>query len=141
MNEPSFFWHDYETFGRQPRSDHPAQFAGLRTDTDLNEVGPPVMAYCQPPVDQLADPESCLLTGITPQRCAALGLPQHEFAALVQVVEERQTTADLERPDRGMVFMLEPAVCTDALAGQGPTVLGCGWHCAVHHLRSGLDVL
>jgi beta-ketodecanoyl-[acyl-carrier-protein] synthase len=28
----SFFWHDYETFGRVPRRDRPAQFAGLRTD-------------------------------------------------------------------------------------------------------------
>ena len=30
----SFFWHDYETFGRVPRRDRPAQFAGVRTDAD-----------------------------------------------------------------------------------------------------------
>jgi exodeoxyribonuclease-1 len=28
----TFFWHDYETFGRVPRRDRPAQFAGVRTD-------------------------------------------------------------------------------------------------------------
>ena len=38
----SFFWHDYETFGKVPRRDAPAQFAGVRTDADLNEIEPPV---------------------------------------------------------------------------------------------------
>ena len=36
MAQPTFFWHDYETFGRVPRRDRPAQFAGVRTDADLN---------------------------------------------------------------------------------------------------------
>ena len=80
----SFFWHDYETFGREPRRDRPAQFAGIRTDAELNEVGEPVMLYCQPPIDRLPDPESCLLTGITPQQCAAEGLPEREFAAAIE---------------------------------------------------------
>ena len=35
----TFFWHDYETFGAQPRYDRPAQFAGIRTDAELNEIG------------------------------------------------------------------------------------------------------
>ena len=39
----SFFWHDYETFGVVPRRDRPAQFAGVRTDSELNEIGEPVM--------------------------------------------------------------------------------------------------
>lgn len=84
MSTQTFFWHDYETFGRDPRRSRPAQFAGLRTDAALNEVGEPVMAYCQPAPDQLPDPESCLLTGITPQRCHEEGLPEHEFAALIE---------------------------------------------------------
>ncbi len=80
MTAQTFFWHDYETFGRDPRRDRPAQFAGVRTDADLNEVSEPVMAYCQPAPDLLPDPESCLLTGITPQHCAHEGLPEHQFA-------------------------------------------------------------
>jgi exodeoxyribonuclease-1 len=76
----SFFWHDYETFGRVPRRDRPAQFAGVRTDAQLNEIGDPVMLYCQPPRDTLPDPESCLLTGITPQICQQRGVPEHAFA-------------------------------------------------------------
>lgn len=84
MNDFSFFWHDYETFGRVPRRDRPAQFAGVRTDAELNEVGEPVMIYCQPPLDQLPDPESCLLTGILPQHCQQQGLPEHQFAARIE---------------------------------------------------------
>jgi exodeoxyribonuclease I len=80
METFSFFWHDYETFGRVPRRDRPAQFAGVRTDAELNEIGEPVMLYCQPPTDTLPDPESCLLTGITPQHCLAQGVPEHQFA-------------------------------------------------------------
>jgi exodeoxyribonuclease I len=80
----SFFWHDYETFGRVPRRDRPAQFAGVRTDAELNEIAPPVMVYCQPPVDTLPDPESCLLTGILPQLCQEKGLPEHAFAAEIE---------------------------------------------------------
>ena len=39
MSEMTFYWHDYETFGRVPRHDRPAQFAGVRTDAQLNEIG------------------------------------------------------------------------------------------------------
>ncbi len=80
----SFFWHDYETFGRVPRRDRPAQFAGVRTDAALNEIEPPVMVYCQPPTDALPDPESCLLTGILPQLCQEKGLAEHRFAAEIE---------------------------------------------------------
>ena len=80
MTDFSFFWHDYETFGRVPRRDRPAQFAGVRTDAALNEIGDPVELFCQPAPDSLPDPESCLLTGITPQHCLAKGVPEYQFA-------------------------------------------------------------
>ena len=81
---PTFLWHDYETFGLSPRSDRPAQFAAIRTDADLNEIAPPIMLYCQPAPDYLPSPESCLLTGITPQQCLAEGIPEHAFAAAIE---------------------------------------------------------
>ena len=84
MTGNSFFWHDYETFGRVPRRDRPSQFAGVRTDADLNEIGAPVMHYCQPAPDYLPEPEACLLTGILPQTCLAQGLPEHAFAAAIE---------------------------------------------------------
>ena len=80
----TFFWHDYETFGTVARRDRPAQFAGVRTDADLREIGEPLSLYCHPPDDRLPDPESCLLTGIVPQYCAQHGVPEHQFAASIE---------------------------------------------------------
>jgi len=92
MAEPTFFWHDYETFGRVPRRDRPAQFAGLRTDAQLNEVGTPVMWHCQPAPDTLPDPESVLLTGILPQHALQHGLPEYAFAARIEAELARDGT-------------------------------------------------
>ena len=83
MQQPSLFWHDYETFGADPRRDRPAQFAGLRTDLDLHPIGPPASFFCQPATDVLPHPEACLLTGITPQQAAREGVAEPEFAARV----------------------------------------------------------
>jgi exodeoxyribonuclease-1 len=83
MSTHTFLWHDYETFGVVPRRDRPAQFAAIRTDADLNEIGEPIMLYCQPAPDFLPDPQSCLITGITPQHCLEHGVPEHEFAAQI----------------------------------------------------------
>ena len=80
----SFYWHDYETFGTVPRSDRPAQFAGVRTDADLNEIGAPLVQYCRPAPDFLPDPEACLLTGIVPQTCLERGVPEYAFAAAIE---------------------------------------------------------
>ena len=90
MTDFSFFWHDYETFGRVPRRDRPSQFAGIRTDAELNEIGQPLMLHCRPAPDQLPDPEACLLTGILPQDCLEQGVPEHAFAARIE--------AELARP-------------------------------------------
>jgi exodeoxyribonuclease I len=86
MASHTFLWHDYETFGVNPRRDRPAQFAGIRTDAELNEIGEPLMLYCKPAADYLPDPESCLLTGITPQLCLERGVAEHEFAARIESV-------------------------------------------------------
>jgi exodeoxyribonuclease I len=83
MSTHTFLWHDYETFGAEPRRDRPAQFAAIRTDADLNEIGEPIMLYCRPAPDYLPDPQACLITGITPQHCLEHGVPEHEFAARI----------------------------------------------------------
>ncbi|MDD0837392.1 exodeoxyribonuclease I [Curvibacter sp. HBC61] len=80
----TFLWHDYETFGANTRRDRPAQFAAIRTDAELNEIGTPMMFYCQPAPDYLPDPQSCLITGITPQLCLEKGLPEQAFAARIE---------------------------------------------------------
>lgn len=80
MQQHTFLWHDYETFGSNARRDRPAQFAAIRTDADLNEIGEPIMWYCKPAADFLPEPQACLITGITPQYCLQHGLPEYQFA-------------------------------------------------------------
>ncbi|WP_213959354.1 MULTISPECIES: exodeoxyribonuclease I [unclassified Variovorax] len=82
----TFLWHDYETFGANVRRDRPAQFAGIRTDAELNEIGEPLMLYCKPAPDFLPSPEACLITGITPQMCLARGIAENQFAAQIERV-------------------------------------------------------
>ncbi|MBP6596689.1 MAG: exodeoxyribonuclease I [Arenimonas sp.] len=77
----SFLWYDLETFGRDPRRTRIAQFAAIRTDADLNPVGEPISLFCQPANDLLPSPGATMITGITPQRALAEGLPEHEFMA------------------------------------------------------------
>ncbi len=86
----TFYWHDYETWGVDPRRDRPCQFAGVRTDEALNIIGDPLMIYCRPADDILPQPEACLVTGLTPQKAAAEGVCEAEFIRLIH--------AELARP-------------------------------------------
>lgn len=79
----TFLWHDYETFGTDPRRDRPAQFAAIRTTMDLEPVGEPVVFHCKPAPDVLPHPAACLITGITPQHAERHGVIEAEFAARV----------------------------------------------------------
>lgn len=79
----TLYWHDYETSGANPRQDRPVQFAGLRTDEALSEIGDPLVIYCKPARDRLPHPEACLLTGITPQMAEVRGVSEPEFIALI----------------------------------------------------------
>ncbi|WP_272521783.1 exodeoxyribonuclease I [Providencia sp. PROV202] len=79
-NQPTFFIHDYETFGKHPALDRPAQFAGVRTDLDFNIIDEPEVFYCKPTDDYLPQPEAVMITGITPQIAMANGVNEAEFA-------------------------------------------------------------
>ncbi|MBK1617094.1 exodeoxyribonuclease I [Lamprobacter modestohalophilus] len=80
----SFYWYDYETWGSDPALDRPCQFAGLRTDADLNVVGEPLLLFARPAADLLPQPEACFVTGMTPDQALEQGLPEAEFARLIQ---------------------------------------------------------
>ena len=75
----SIYWHDYESWGADPRRDRASQFAGVRTDLTLEEIDQPLMMYCQPSPDRLPHPKACLITGITPDYAQKHGLPEAEF--------------------------------------------------------------
>jgi exodeoxyribonuclease-1 len=77
MNTMLFY--DYETTGLVPARERPTQFACVRTDMDLEIVGSPTTLYCKPAPDHLPDVGACLATGITPQLCDEVGLPELQF--------------------------------------------------------------
>jgi len=79
----SFYWHDYETFGRDAALDRAVQFAGIRTDAELNEIGEPLDILCQQPEDYLPHAGALMVHGITPQRANAEGLPEPRFMARI----------------------------------------------------------
>ncbi|HHJ35829.1 MAG TPA: exodeoxyribonuclease I [Gammaproteobacteria bacterium] len=79
----SIYWYDYETFGIDPRYDRLAQFAGIRTDEDLNIISDPLTLYCKPADDCIPDPHACLVTGITPQKALIEGISEVEFISMI----------------------------------------------------------
>jgi exodeoxyribonuclease-1 len=83
MTTQTFYWHDYETFGLDPQRDRAAQFAGVRTDADFNIIAEPLVLYCKPAADLLPHPDSCLITGITPQFAEQKGVCEADFIRLI----------------------------------------------------------
>ena len=83
MNSASIYWHDYETWGADPQKDFPCQFAGIRTDLDLNIISKPLMIFSRIANDCLPVPQACLVTGITPQRSLKEGLSERDFIAKI----------------------------------------------------------
>lgn len=88
----TFYWYDLETFGIDSKADRIAQFAGLRTDSELNPIGDADMFYCQMANDYLPNPYSCVVTGITAQTCNQNGYSEAEFATKIHQLFSRQQT-------------------------------------------------
>lgn len=91
----TLYWYDFETFGADPRRDRASQFAGIRTDEDLNIIGHPLVIYCKPADDFLPNPIACLITGISPQKAKTEGLSEAEFI--------RQIHSEFSEPDTCVV--------------------------------------
>lgn len=79
----TFLWYDLETFGSDPRRTRIAQFAGQRTNAQLEPVGEPLVLFCKPADDLLPSPEATLITGITPQQALRDGVNEAEFIGRV----------------------------------------------------------
>lgn len=92
MTERTLLWHDYETWGIDPRRDRPAQFAAVRTNNDLEETGEPIILYCRPSGDFLPHPEAVMLTGISPQEAAAKGWNEAAFFKEINAAFSRPGT-------------------------------------------------
>jgi exodeoxyribonuclease-1 len=79
----TFFFYDLETSGLSGRSDRIMQFAGIRTDMDLKQIGEPVNILEKLHDDVLPSPDAIMVTGITPQKTRDEGYSEAEFAAIV----------------------------------------------------------
>jgi exodeoxyribonuclease-1 len=78
----SFFFYDLETSGIDPRNARIMQFAGQRTDMNLNLIGDPVNYLIKMTADVLPVPDAVLITGITPQHTVSEGIIEPEFLKL-----------------------------------------------------------
>lgn len=75
----SFLFYDLETSGVSARDARIMQFAGQRTDLQLNPVGEPFNYLIRLSDDVLPEPDAILITGITPQKTLAEGMHEAEF--------------------------------------------------------------
>jgi len=91
ISDKTIYWYDFETFGVNPRRDRASQFAGVRTDEELNVIGEPLVLFCKPADDFLPEPMACLVTGISPQKAKAEGVIEADFI--------RQIHHEFSQPD------------------------------------------
>jgi exodeoxyribonuclease I len=75
----SIYWYDFETTGIDPILDRAIQFAGVRTDLDLNVIDEPLNIFCKPGDDVVPAPEAVMVTGILMSELAQRGLSEAEF--------------------------------------------------------------
>lgn len=79
----TFFFYDLETSGLNARRDRVMQFAGQRTNTDLQPLGEPFNVLVKLNDDTLPDPVAIMVTAITPQQTVQDGISEAEFAKLL----------------------------------------------------------
>ena len=75
----TFYFFDLETSGFRAREDRIMQFAGQRTDMDLNPIGEPDNILVKVTQDLLPQPDAVLVHGITPQKTLIEGISEAEL--------------------------------------------------------------
>lgn len=75
----SLFFYDLETTGLYADSARIVQFAGQRTNFELQPIGEPINLLIKQSADILPDPTAVLVHAITPQQTLSDGLSEAEF--------------------------------------------------------------
>lgn len=83
MATPTFFFYDLETSGLSGSDDRIMQFAGQRTNYNLEPVGDPVNLLVKLQDDTLPSPGAILTTHITPQKTLEDGISERELAKIL----------------------------------------------------------
>lgn len=79
----SYFFYDLETSGLNPRLDRIMQFAGIRTDENLKQIGESYNLLVKLNDDTLPSPEALMVTGISPQATLSDGYTEAQFAKIL----------------------------------------------------------
>lgn len=79
----TFFFYDLETSGLSARDDRIMQFAGIRTDMELQPIGEPYNVLVRLNDDTLPAPEALMVTGISPQQTVDDGYSEAEFSKIL----------------------------------------------------------
>ena len=79
----TFFFYDLETSGLNPRQDRIMQFAGQRTNMNLEPIGEPYDLLVTLNDDTLPSPDALMVTGITPQKTVEEGYSEAQFARML----------------------------------------------------------
>lgn len=79
----TYFFYDLETSGLDARNDRIMQFAGQRTNMELEPVGEPINVLVRLNDDTLPSPAAIVVTGITPQQTVQEGYSEAEFARML----------------------------------------------------------
>ncbi|MCA9328985.1 exodeoxyribonuclease I [Candidatus Saccharibacteria bacterium] len=77
----TFYFYDLETSSGSPRGGRIMQFAGQRTNENLEPVGEPDNILIKLADDILPEPDAILVHGITPQQTLSDGITEAEFLA------------------------------------------------------------
>lgn len=79
----TFFFYDLETSGLSAREDRIMQFAGIRTDMNLQPIGEPYNLLVALNDDTLPSPDALMVTGISPQKTIDEGYTEAQFAKIL----------------------------------------------------------
>ena len=77
--QESIYWYDFETTGIDAASDRAIQFAGVRTNLDLEVISEPTNLFSLPSNDIVPNPEAILVTGIDFDYLQKEGLSEVDF--------------------------------------------------------------
>ena len=75
----TFYFYDLETTGLSSKKDRIMQFAGQRTDKNMELIGDSDNVYIKITEDILPSPDAVMVTGITPQKTLSDGISEAEF--------------------------------------------------------------
>lgn len=125
VKQPTFLIYDYETFGRNPALDRPAQFASIRVNSNFEPIEKPAMFFCCPADDYLPEPEAVLITGITPLLAPANTL-RSEDAVRLGINRQHcldnllllRSQSDLHKKVLNLYANSEPSITSDNVDAQ-----------------------